>query len=360
MMKKYLIAGFLTGAFLAVFSIRAGQAAEGRIPISGCTSIDASGSYLLTRDIPQAETVCPCIDIKANNVTLDMGGHLLEMPQSLGGCAAIYAVDKKSLHIRNGIIANASDGIYLVNLNTPGDFVIEKMTIVGSGQDGIHLEGDASCTASGAGNTCSRALLRDNVIKAGTQISSNGIFMQGYEGSILENNTIHLTDTGIQLQNSRNNILRKNTISKCFTDGVVLASSSSSNHIVMNVISNNTNGISILGGTTDTTMSNVVEKNIISFNDIGVNIFESHNNTVSHNNITNNTDTGILVQSNSSGNSIDWNNLTGNANFGMHFDSTTHNNVFSNNRSWPSGIIDDTCNVLCLNDDGGGNIPPPG
>ncbi|MCK4997860.1 right-handed parallel beta-helix repeat-containing protein, partial [Candidatus Pacearchaeota archaeon] len=114
-----------------------GIAAEGDTEISGCTNITSPGTYLLTADITDS-SISYCMNISANDVTLDCQGHTIDGDDSAG--YGIYAYRESATNaniaIQNCVVNDwASAGMYL---DYVGNTTVTN-SVFNSSYDGIHL-----------------------------------------------------------------------------------------------------------------------------------------------------------------------------------------------------------------------------
>ena len=320
----------------------AALAAEGRIPVSGCQTISASGSYLLTQDL---NTTCTCLTIAADDVNLDLDGHVITMSSGNSNCMGVIGQEHTNITVKNGMIKGGGIGVYFSNYNVPGNYVIEKLVVSGMSYSAINME--TGCPGSGE---CGRAQILDNIIKGGSDPSAAGIKLFKVKTSLIERNSIWNCNTGIILEFSRDSIIRKNSISGMNAHGVML-NGSDSNLVVENAVSNTLqHGIYLIDSSNNTLRGNGANGNQL----YGINIHNGQNNNLTYNTAGGNY-AGIMVEFNAKQNSIDWNQVSGNSTYGIRFDSTTADNVYSNNRSMGAPISDATCNPTCANRDAGGN-----
>jgi parallel beta-helix repeat protein len=82
--------------------------------IASPTTIDQSGSYMLTADIFIPGSVGVGIAITASDVTLDLNGHSITAPGNLTG-AGVRIVNAQNVTVRNGNIVNALMGAVSMN-----------------------------------------------------------------------------------------------------------------------------------------------------------------------------------------------------------------------------------------------------
>jgi parallel beta-helix repeat protein len=128
--------------------------------ISSCTSINASGSYVVVADLTSAGT---CITINVDTVSLDLNGHTITGPSAGGdGTSGIAAVGRTMLNINgSGTISNFGRGIsfetvtnsqvtgvtlsgnffgFVVNANSSGN-TFSNNTSTGNNQHGFTMNG---------------------------------------------------------------------------------------------------------------------------------------------------------------------------------------------------------------------------
>ncbi len=310
--------------------------AEGRKPISECTIIGQSGSYILTNDL--AIQSGDCLIIGASHVIINLDGHSIVMTDQNGAPQgiAINASGKTDITIKNGIIVDPAIGIQFIN-RSPADggvYRIENVKIYNPGGTGIYVTGQTQ-TDCETDKKCARAIIRNCIIKTNQANTSAGIALDFSFGSIIENNILYQLGSGISLYGGGSNIVRNNTTQR-----------------------NGAYGIDVLAS-----QGNLIERNTVVQNgaygiylrkDPTLNVGSDHN-VVRYNNISKNSTGGINVVG-SSYNALDWNLLSNNGSFGIQFDSATTSNVYSYNYALVTGIVDNTCNPACLNVDNGGNV----
>lgn len=139
MIHAHFLKYSIFSAFLIFTSF--GVYADDRIPISTQTSINAPGSYVLTKDI--VVTSGTGIYITASDVTLDLNGFTLSQT---GGASYVDGIgidpSQTNVEIRNGSIKGFSrHGIFLPGMVTASsDLKLKNLRVTGSGFTGIRLE----------------------------------------------------------------------------------------------------------------------------------------------------------------------------------------------------------------------------
>jgi hypothetical protein len=121
----------------------ASYAAEGKIMIGQTPSttfpivIDTPGSYVLTSNL-QVSTNFNCIQISADNVTLDLNGFALTGPGTGSGGSGIYVNGYSNITIMNGTVKDfRSSGIYFLS---SAKIQLKDLKCTNNGQRGIYVE----------------------------------------------------------------------------------------------------------------------------------------------------------------------------------------------------------------------------
>ncbi|WP_332899773.1 right-handed parallel beta-helix repeat-containing protein [Haladaptatus sp. CMSO5] len=288
-MKRLLVA--LTAA-LVITSTAAGAslafsspvAATEPTTIESCTTINASGEYVLANNITGAQD--GCIQITADNVTLDGDGHVLD-GEGENYERAIVATDVENVTVHNVSITEwAGEGILFESV-TGGEVressfeVVDRGAVVSDSSNvtvvdnhifdvnivGVELErtNNSHITANlfeekyiYAGIELSHS--HNNLIDQNTVRDIGGNVLNAKESNrnVIVNNTATDTYGGVIMRDSDGNRISENTLSD--TDTAVSVRGAK------NVISNNTviggfTGISV-GGSEDTVVKNDVSHTI--------------------------------------------------------------------------------------------------
>ncbi len=325
------------------FLSRPSWSAEGRMPVSECKPITASGSYIVTSDL---STTCGCIDIQANNVTLNLDGHTIVSNGTTQSCSVISTTNYTDITIKNGTIKGGGYGINLQNSVTQSDFNLLNLTIIESSYSAIKISGSSSCNTDAI---YARAHIMNKKMRI-LSASFPGMFLSCIESSLLQFNTMIGGNGGILIDNSRNILIEKNTISQ--SGNAILISSSYYNKIKHNNVSANNGGIQLAGGSYNSVTGNDASGNSYC----GIRLSGASSNLVTDNSATNNASYGICLDSSALNNFISSNQISDNGTFGMYFDTSTSGNVYRDNVSKGAPIQDDTCAPTCANTDGGGNF----
>jgi hypothetical protein len=140
-------------------------AGEGQVEIGPTTSfpivINQPGSYLLTADLTVSSPGVNAIEIQADNVTLDLGGHSIAGPGSSEGSFGVSASARTGVTVRNGTVAGFGYCVYLGD-GFSGSYVVE----------GVHAE------ACNFGFFAYRAVIRDCSAVANTETGIAGYGLQ--------------------------------------------------------------------------------------------------------------------------------------------------------------------------------------
>ncbi len=172
-------------ALAVVLSLVSAGAAEAATKISNCGKITKPGSYVLVRNLPGSTGLRAngsCLVIKANHVTLDLGGYQIK-GNGIGDTTngdGIFMRDRKNVTIRNGTVRGfVDDGVADARSGgggTGSDHRISNVRVIGNGGDGILLQGSGhSVTNSLAeGNAGNGISVPDGSTLAGNTTVNNG------------------------------------------------------------------------------------------------------------------------------------------------------------------------------------------
>jgi parallel beta-helix repeat protein len=121
--------------------------------IKHCTTITASGSYVLKKSLTHVGT---CIVVAADFVTLDLDGQTLQGNGTGSGISDGGFVQQGTV-VRNGTVTNFATGI---DLFASTGSVIERVRAIRNGGCGIVVGGDSTLSGNtaqqnGGGNTSS-------------------------------------------------------------------------------------------------------------------------------------------------------------------------------------------------------------
>jgi parallel beta-helix repeat protein len=339
------------------------------IILSDCGNISGAGSYELNQSINSQTT---CIDIEANNITLDCQGYTINY--SIGGILG-YGINntggKDNITIKNcnivegNISTNSKYAIYLTTSPYNVTIYNNNITTIGSSSMGIRTTGSKSLNISKNiittknGSSAEYAIQlqsgSDNSIIEHNIINSSdmGIFISQSDYLQIINNSINSTDSGgfgvIYLSDSYRSNLTLNSIEAPFSHGITLGLGSTTlyhNHsidttntingyIIYYYFGNQSDTISDLTNVgeiiLDNTSSMTIRNN--TFSGDGIFIINSTDTIIERNNFTIGSeairiDGGTSKNNNISGNTI---NITNSAPFAISLNDESNNNLIENN-----------------------------
>ncbi len=253
---------------------------EGRFPVAAATTIAQPGHYVVTRDIAIASGTAITID--ADDVTLDLNGHLIS---NAGTTGDVVLVNGTNLILRNGRISGGARAIQ--HLGPRIRFRIEDVEISGSQLHGIQ-----------SSDTEYVEILRcrfSNVVSAAINISGGSAAF----GGRFVDNTMENVGRGIGLTGLRGGEVRGNRVTDTTigASGAILLTSDPAWGAGGNLIADNTVrngafwGIHIQGDVPD----NIVAGNVVTGSVATGLQVESDGNHVGLNTVSNNGAAGIFV-----------------------------------------------------------------
>ena len=242
--------------------------------VSECTILDSPGNYVMNQSITNNSLTGPCINITAQNITLDCAGFYIKsddakagvysnqinttikncnvtMKSGSSGGYGIYLVEANYSYIYNSTLNGQKYGFYLLNTSNTR---IENITANSNGQYGIYLS-----------------------------YSSNNI--------LTDNTANSNSNYGIYLSYSSNNILTDNIANSNSRYGIYLSSSSNNNQLTNNTANSN-QGISVGYGIylSSSSNNNQLTNNTANSNSkYGIYLSSSSNNILINNNMSGNT-----------------------------------------------------------------------
>ncbi|MEM7815482.1 MAG: NosD domain-containing protein, partial [Candidatus Aenigmatarchaeota archaeon] len=213
------------------------------IPLSGCGILNETGkTYSLIANI--TNWVGTCMNVSADNITLDCQGHTIDGDDSGEG---------------SGIVNFGYDGITITGCLVSDFF------------SGIHLS-----------NATENANIFNNTLTSNTNY---GIMVSGSSNNVISNNTFTYNERGIRLMHSRNITIEKNVANLNYLAGISTYNSTSNNLTLNNASLNGEIGIEFSLSHNNTLTNNTVNSN--SF--YGIYLSSSSNNTFTNNTAQNNT-----------------------------------------------------------------------
>ena len=249
------------------------------INISTCSNLNETGAiYYLTADIINSST-SKCINITANNVTLDCQGHLIDGDDSAMYGIYIYRDSQQTTNItiKNCVVTDwDSANIYLkyANGNT-----ITNVTSNSSPSNGIYLYSSSS-------NTITNITTNSN--------NEKGIHLYSSSSNIFTNITANYNILdGILLESSSSNIFTNITANYNSWAGIYFYSSSSNTLTDTTASSNSYYGILFRSSSSNTLTDTTASSN----SHYGIRIYlNSDNNIIANSTISNNTNAGLYLE----------------------------------------------------------------
>jgi parallel beta-helix repeat protein len=315
-------------------------AVDGQIKIAQTPSttfpivIGAPGSYVLTSNIAVPYGALG-INITANDVTLDLNGHILSGPGS-----GILILSNSNVQIQNGTVDGCGDGIRdvagsghrIINMrvvNNTGagiylggtiNSMVKNCTVGGqNGYPGIYTNVNAVITGNTVYNNGREGIITDRAIVSGNTVFNNTFDGISAPSSTVTGNNVH--GNGRQGIFAPYSVITDNTIDNNGKNGIV-----GSGIITNNTVTNNNQSSDISAGGIRPTGNTLVKGNTLNYNQKN-NIFIDTSRNVIENNI-----------------------VTGST-YGINF--FYGSNFYANNRA--SGNTTNYFNC-CGNTDGGGNV----
>ena len=366
--------------------------------ISACRDLDtANTEYRLTQDVSRSVT---CMNITANNVTLDCQGH--KIVYGSGGGTGVYGVYSNMYNyptIKNCIInqsvitGTTQHGIYFYNASKG---LIQNNTIrtIDSGTYGIVLTTNATNNSVIGNNLTSSGttadliylttnsnlnVISDNTVKAAS--SGNGIYMTTSKLNDIVNNTVEVTSGyGIYFYDRGNeSTVRNNTVTSSTSGYGIALSSTVYNNLTGNWVNTTQLASYLVLGTSSQHYNHTIGKdnyaegkpvnytynienkvfNNVDFTDYGqvifgwsrnitvtnsnfsddcLGLFYTNTSTISYNKMVTTKGFGIFLYLNSHENNLTFNNITTYGTYG-HGIFSYYSNVseISNNNISTSG-----------------------
>ena len=260
------------GSAMALIAVRA-SADEGRIPVSGPTTISTPGHYIVTRDI--AVSSGTVITINTTHVTLDLNGHTISSTSTAGNLIDIQST-ADLLTIRNGRLYGGANGIG-ANSTVGLTISMDHLEIDGCAERGIYLNGAADVD-----------LLQSNLINNPGGIHVAGVGSNPVTGRFV-GNTIGGGVYCLTVMTPRDVQVVDNVVTYCGQQGMQLGGGGvanlGGNLVKDNVVAGSGIGINLYSGT-----GNQVLGNVLRLNGIGIDV-QTGSNRIAGNTIQGSTST---------------------------------------------------------------------
>ncbi len=279
------------------------------IDISGCSNLNQPGTtYTLTTDITNSATSY-CMNISANNVTLDCQGHNID-----GNDLAYYGIyiSRSSSQTTNITVRNCNvtdwdnANIYLRYTNGNN---LTNVTSISSPIYGFYLSSSNS-------NTISNSTANSN--------SYDGFRLWSSSNNTISNSTANSNSIyGFYLYSSNSTTISSSTTNS--NDYGFFLFYSNSNTIFNSTANSNDYGFFLWYSNNNTISSSTTNSNSY----YGFALYSSNNNTISNSSIHNNTNYGIYLSSAGlNGANIIYNNLFNNTN-NFYFEEPIYTNYWN-------------------------------
>ncbi len=283
-------------------------------PISGCQNITSPGVYRLTQNIINSPVTSSCIDIRANDVTLDCGGHTIDGIDS-GAAKGIVADGRQYITIKNCVTSDWRYGMY-INANSASSEIINNTfssNFVGfSAYNSIYLTITNNLVTADNDVGMELAYSSHNTL-TGNTANSFGLFNSS--NNMLIQNTANNGGFNIYGQIypvliSSGNVLTGNTAINS-DNGFTIDANCNLNTLTSNTASNNYYGIAIYSN------NNTIINNVASNNQHGIYLTAASNNNVTNNTFNSNGVRGITLENGGSNNFFETNTIWNNSGLGI-------------------------------------------
>jgi hypothetical protein len=160
----------------ALVNAAGGGRIEIGVPTSFPITIDEPGSYVLTADLEVTAAGVNAIQIWADNVTLDLAGHVIRstVPTSSKG---IHSYGNSNIRVRNGIVEGFSKGVAVANYPSStayGGNIIENVTATGNSGEGIYAWMAVVKNCNAYDNEATGIAVRHGSVVRGSCANDNG------------------------------------------------------------------------------------------------------------------------------------------------------------------------------------------
>ncbi len=214
----------------------AAAAGDGRIPIGTVPyTISAPGGYYLTGDLTNSASNV-AITIAANNVNLDLNGHVLTQTYT---AACVYSSLHTNIKVSNGTLAGGNVTVDLESASG-GVIAIDNVAISGFSNFGVYVTGASYYPA---------VQITGNRVSFNGGTGSTGIDMAQVWGGRIESNVVVGSGTGsaigIFISTGDALLIRDNVATWC-NQGITL-SACDSTEVFKNNVSYDATGLNISG-----------------------------------------------------------------------------------------------------------------
>jgi len=246
---------------------------------------------------------------------------------SLGNAGQVILANCSDSDVSNLVLSFTTIGISLLYSNNN---TISENTVSNNTQEGIYLYNSDY-------NTFSENTLNNN---------SRGLYLYSSDYNNISKNILKENEFGIYLSNCIYNILSENNMTQCgvYVDGTIVHYSSNTIdttnlvnrkpvYYYVNETGLGTNNFTYAGNAGQIILASCDNSKISDLNpshtSVGISLYQSYNNTISNNNVSNNADIGIKL-ANSYNNTISGNNVSLNNNYGIYLGNSNNNTILGN------------------------------
>lgn len=319
------IAEYCNGSFAGCpsneFQIEGAECSSGTCSQGECVGLNIDScrilnqenrKYVLNASIINNSLISPCIEIVAENITLDCQGNSITSGSSATGAHSNSTLTTiKNCNTNMGNDAGGY-GVYLENSN--GSYIFNNT--LSSQHTGLFLSSASNC------------LIENNIINFN---ANKGIHLLFSYNTTLQNNQIENTSFyGLGVYKSAGNLIQDNKFLGNIEYGIFIEKSlteelDGANQIINNIVSSSRENIYVK------TSDNIIKGNIINNSQLynGLYIYDASNNTIENNILRNNKMSGLGL--NYANNSIIVNNtISSNENYGIELYSSNSNTIENN------------------------------
>jgi hypothetical protein len=200
----------VTAAVIALAVAGLAAADQGRTEIGPTTTfpivINTPGSYVLTADLHVTAVGIRGFQIEADDVTLDLGGHVIQGPgEGSAFGTGIYGHNRRNVTITNGTVTEFAYGVFLSGSSSLGNR-FGDLSVSHCGVSGLHFDNgsvrdvvvhnNARAGLTGSGLICSYCSVSNVTAK------ENFIGINVQNGSVQNSTSSYNLDDGFRLNSS--------------------------------------------------------------------------------------------------------------------------------------------------------------
>ncbi|MDD5182379.1 MAG: right-handed parallel beta-helix repeat-containing protein [Candidatus Nanoarchaeia archaeon] len=254
------------------------------LDVSGCQNLTtANNVYVLTQNLVGNLSGGACINITANNVTLDCAGKSITGNEPGMNHFGVYVNGYNDTTIINCIITNYSSGVFIYS--------------------------------------SSNSSIANNSVYSNTE----GIRLIGSPNGSIINNSVYQSYNGIDIDTDSSNTLIVNNSVYSSEQAGILVSSSSNNTITNNLAYNNSQyGIAVQLYSANNTLA---DNSVYNNSQHGIVFYLATNNHLTNNSAYNNSQYGIAFESGSDNNTLTNNNASFNTVWDFYSTDSLGNNI---------------------------------